>query len=708
MLLSIGMIVKNEEKYLDRCLTALKPILENIDSELIIADTGSTDNTIEIAKRHTNNVLDFKWCNDFAAARNFTLEQSIGEWFMYLDADEILENADEIINFFRDTEYTNYDCARYLYKNYTSKDDKTPKEIYLHRMYKVKEDMHFEGIIHEHINDNSNCKTFSNTIIKHYGYSFDNLHEAKLKALRNIELLNDQIKKGNDSALVRNQLCDSYGLYKSYHQVIIHAKKGLELSISDEVLNASKVALYFNLISAYYNLRMFEEAITISKEYYKKDFILSTDIDVYYLISNCYYEIEDYNNAIIYYNKYCKMYQKDKITKLNTFETSFRPILFSNDKSFYNIIKVAINSYDKIKKYKELINIYKQNNYFINNEYIDDIKPFINMFLSASKKMKKYKFISLYYKYILKESNLKNTNEFEEILENFIEQNKKDKNKIISNFVNLNLNNKYLDFMKIRNSFYENNKTELNKLINLYIENFNRLTVSHSDIIYYILKENINIKNPLKLLKIIKSSNINNIIHTLYTRNNDFEEVVYNYNFNNKCIISTEIARQIYNYLLANIDNSSSLYSIKIYQNFINASKIYINEIYRNNILDTKNIYLTPQDIQFAFFCINAENEILQGNDLNYIKLLKIALQQCPEMKTLISLLLEEFDKNKKNSNKEINEFEELAKSIKNNIYMLINNKNLLEAKTILSEYRQINPNDKEILHIEKLMAGGI
>lgn len=59
MVLSIGMIVKNEEKYLERCLTALKPTLENVDSELIIADTGSTDNTVEIAKRFTDKVYYF-------------------------------------------------------------------------------------------------------------------------------------------------------------------------------------------------------------------------------------------------------------------------------------------------------------------------------------------------------------------------------------------------------------------------------------------------------------------------------------------------------------------------------------------------------------------------------------------------------------------------------------------------------------------------
>ncbi|MEG1165497.1 MAG: glycosyltransferase, partial [Oscillospiraceae bacterium] len=52
--LSIGMIVKNEEKYLRSCLTALMPLLKQVDSELIIVDTGSTDSTLSIAKEFTD------------------------------------------------------------------------------------------------------------------------------------------------------------------------------------------------------------------------------------------------------------------------------------------------------------------------------------------------------------------------------------------------------------------------------------------------------------------------------------------------------------------------------------------------------------------------------------------------------------------------------------------------------------------------------
>ena len=100
MILSIGMIVKNEEKYLEQCLSEMRPILEKVDSELIIADTGSTDSTVEIAKRFTDNVYHFEWINDFSAARNSTLEKAKGEWYMFIDADEILKNCDDIIKFF--------------------------------------------------------------------------------------------------------------------------------------------------------------------------------------------------------------------------------------------------------------------------------------------------------------------------------------------------------------------------------------------------------------------------------------------------------------------------------------------------------------------------------------------------------------------------------------------------------------------------------
>ncbi|MEG0237093.1 MAG: glycosyltransferase family 2 protein [Cetobacterium sp.] len=85
MKISLCMIVKNEEKYLERCLNSVK----NIVDEIVIVDTGSSDKTVEIAKKFTNRIYFYKWHNDFAAARNFSFSKATNNYIMWLDADDI-------------------------------------------------------------------------------------------------------------------------------------------------------------------------------------------------------------------------------------------------------------------------------------------------------------------------------------------------------------------------------------------------------------------------------------------------------------------------------------------------------------------------------------------------------------------------------------------------------------------------------------------
>lgn len=85
--ISVCMIVKNEEAVLARCLDSLG----SIPDEIIIVDTGSTDGTKEIARRYTNKIFDFTWTDDFAAARNYSLQQASCEFVYTADADEVLD-----------------------------------------------------------------------------------------------------------------------------------------------------------------------------------------------------------------------------------------------------------------------------------------------------------------------------------------------------------------------------------------------------------------------------------------------------------------------------------------------------------------------------------------------------------------------------------------------------------------------------------------
>ena len=79
-------IQNKEEKILARCLDSVADLAD----EIIIADTGSTDGTKEVAKRYTKHVYDFKWTEDFSAARNFVFSRATKEYIYSADADEVL------------------------------------------------------------------------------------------------------------------------------------------------------------------------------------------------------------------------------------------------------------------------------------------------------------------------------------------------------------------------------------------------------------------------------------------------------------------------------------------------------------------------------------------------------------------------------------------------------------------------------------------
>lgn len=92
MKFSLCMIVKNEEAVLEDCLDSLADIMD----EIIIVDTGSTDRTKEIASKYTENIYDYEWQDDFAAARNFAFSKATGDYIYSADADEVLDEANRV------------------------------------------------------------------------------------------------------------------------------------------------------------------------------------------------------------------------------------------------------------------------------------------------------------------------------------------------------------------------------------------------------------------------------------------------------------------------------------------------------------------------------------------------------------------------------------------------------------------------------------
>ena len=204
--LTLCMIVKNEERYLADCLDSVKDVAD----EIVVVDTGSSDSTIEIAQKYNANIYYFDWVNDFSAARNFALGKSTGEWILYLDADERLDEKSipELKKIISSSQKIGYYC------NVLSIDRETGRDHSLRyvRLFCNYPGVRFTGKVHEQIEpsllESGVALINSKILINHIGYNVGK-EEKQGKAKRNLSLLLEDYNTGK-SIYVAYQLGLTY------------------------------------------------------------------------------------------------------------------------------------------------------------------------------------------------------------------------------------------------------------------------------------------------------------------------------------------------------------------------------------------------------------------------------------------------------------------------------------------------------------------
>jgi tetratricopeptide (TPR) repeat protein len=208
--LSLCMIVKDEEEWLERCLAAVKPAVD----EMIIVDTGSTDRTVEIAESFGATVLHHEWNGSFSDARNVSLEAATGDWVIYLDADEVLveEDAPRLRAL---TGRVWREAFALVETNYTGDiEDGTALTHNALRMFRNRPEYRFKGRLHEQMayalpGYLTERIEYTQLRIEHYGY-LGVVRDAKDKSRRNLDLLLQQVADGQESAFQSFNLGSEY------------------------------------------------------------------------------------------------------------------------------------------------------------------------------------------------------------------------------------------------------------------------------------------------------------------------------------------------------------------------------------------------------------------------------------------------------------------------------------------------------------------
>lgn len=258
--ISICIIAKNEEKHIDLFLSSIKQHMDSYPHEIIFVDTGSTDSTKTLASKYTKNIFDYKWINDFSAARNFSLSKASYDWVLILDCDEYITELNpsgfqQMIDQFPHgigmiTRQNHYDMNGHdsIYTDQV--------ERFFHRKY-----FHYESMIHEQVVPFSQKKPDKAALplcVDHCGY---NLSEEELfnKVTRNNTLLLKMLEEHPDDPYLYFQLGQSYNAIHDTEKTCYYYGKGLEFEVDPKVEYVQLMVIGYGY--ALLNLKQYEAAL---------------------------------------------------------------------------------------------------------------------------------------------------------------------------------------------------------------------------------------------------------------------------------------------------------------------------------------------------------------------------------------------------------------------------------------------------------------
>lgn len=293
--ISVCIIAKNEAKRIGKCLASVKPY----DFEIIVVDTGSGDGTKEIAAKYADQVLDFTWCDDFSAARNFSLRAASNNWIFMIDCDEQIKILDlEELTWFR--KHLSGSVGSVSRENLVTENGVLTlnNTDYTERFFD-KRLFHYTGMIHEQltpIRGKEISAYLLKTTLLHTGYDMTE-EERIAKHQRNLTLLQKQLLQEPDNPYLYYQLGKTCEIIEDFAHACEYYDKGLSFDLDPELAYVqAMVVSYGNAL-----LRNGQEETALGFEGIYDAF--APVADFLYLMGNIYKQNHMYEQALAQYQK---------------------------------------------------------------------------------------------------------------------------------------------------------------------------------------------------------------------------------------------------------------------------------------------------------------------------------------------------------------------------------------------------------------------
>lgn len=289
--ISLCMIAKNEAEYIGACLDSVSDIV----NEMIVVDTGSTDNTIEIARSRGAHVYEVEWRDDFAWARNHSLKHATNPWILQLDADEELlpSSYSWLYNNYPWLDYEGYNVTIHNYSNVEYEEVFMSHELL--RFFKYRDNRRYIYRIHENIMMDHRQVASADIQLIHKGYANEVRRQPKRD--RNEALLLAELEEKPNEPHILAYLAQQYATGDKMPQAYDYAWKAVNQNV---VSPLHEICLRIIMWNAVFNQK--EEALEeINNRYNISDFP-----ELLYFNSEKIYRSEqpDYEKVLYYLNTF--------------------------------------------------------------------------------------------------------------------------------------------------------------------------------------------------------------------------------------------------------------------------------------------------------------------------------------------------------------------------------------------------------------------
>jgi len=295
-LISVCIIAKDEEKYVDQCLRSVKLIAD----EIIFVDTGSTDRTVEIVRKYTDKIYYHPWNDSFSEARNHCLKYATGNWIFQIDADEELVQDDiPVIRMAIREPSLDAVMIQIVSKFGQGKSESIHS---VERIFRNNMGIQYEGRVHNRLIGIRNAKVYPIRLI-HHGYDLGQTPSRK-KVDRTINLLKMDLEDDPENPITYHYLSCSYLSERDYPHSLDLSLTAIRFAEENNDPNMIYLWSHYNAAMSYYQLKRLDKAKEISESALKK---YPDHIDSHYVLSLVYFDQQEWSRVIEHGYKYIRL-----------------------------------------------------------------------------------------------------------------------------------------------------------------------------------------------------------------------------------------------------------------------------------------------------------------------------------------------------------------------------------------------------------------